>query len=837
MSLEPLLLDLRYALRTLRNAPAFATIAILSLALGIGANTAIFSIVDALMLKSLPVTAPEQLVQLGFGSPESRNGPNVFFSYPFWETLRNRQQVFDGLLAFTGAGFDESTGGQRRGLQGLWVGGQFFETLGVKPWIGRLLTPADDRRGGGPDGAVAVLSYPFWVTRYNASPDVLGRAITLNGVPFTIVGVTPPGFFGIEVGGSFNVAVPFGTEPLVRGKDTQLNRPNASWLRLIGRLKPGQTPQQAQTQLQALLPGIREATMPNAYRTPADRAGYLKYPMTVVSATTGTSALRRQYRTALFTITAVVGLVLLIACANLANLLLARATARRKEFAVRLALGASRPRLVRQLLIESLLIAAGGAGFGLLLARWSSQLLVRQLTPATRVTFPVVLDLTLDWRVLVFTIAAAVITALLFGLAPAFRSTDLSAGALMKSTTRSIASGWTRFNLEKGLIAAQIALSLVLVFGAALFVRSFTSLATLDPGFSRTRVLLVDINLRRANVPQEQRLTVYDRLLEAQRATPGVLSIAGAWLTPISGAVADDAIEVAGFEGASEQERAVHMNVVTPGYFETLGIALHAGRDFDAHDTPSSPPVAIVNETFARKFFKGRNALGEHFGQHTRGNDALSIVEIVGVVQDSKYESLREAPPATAYLPLARDTAPGNTIVYAVRTAGDPTAVAPSLSQALSGVNKDITYDFSTLAEQVDDSLIQERMLAMLAGFFGILALLVAGVGLYGVIWLAMTRRRSEIGIRIALGAEPSTVIRMVLREVATLTAIGLAAGAAIAIPTGQLVTRLLFGLTSTDGRTWLIAITLLTTVATVATYLPARHAARIDPMSALRDE
>jgi len=597
LSIEPLILDIRYSLRALKNAKAFTAVAVLSLALGIGANTAIFTIVNALMLKALPVTGPERLAQLGFSGPTYSDGsPSVMFTNPLWEALRDRQEIFDGLFAFSGAGFDESTGGQRRGLQGLWVSGQYFDTLGVKPWIGRMLTPADDRRGGGPDGAVAVLSYPFWIARYNASPEVLGRAIQLNGVPFTIVGVTPPGFFGVEVGRSFNVAVPFGTEPLVRGKDSQLDGRNVWWLRVIGRLKPGQTAKQAATPLQGLVPALREATMPQTFQA-ADRERYLKFPFALTPASTGTSYLRRQYRAALFTLSAVVGLVLLIACANLANLLLARATARQKEFAVRLALGASRPRLVRQLLIESLLIAVAGAGAGLLLARWSSTLLVRQLTPSSGATFPVVLDLTLDWRVLAFTVAAAGVTALLFGLAPAFRSTDLSAGALMKSTTRSIASGWTRFSLEKGLIAAQIALSLVLVFGAALFVRSFTSLATLDPGFSRTRVLLVDVNLRRANYPRDQRTAVYDRLMDAQRHAPGVLSLAAAWLTPISGTVADDAIEVAGFEGASEQQRAVHMNVVSPGYFETLGIALHGGRDFDTHDTATSPPVAIVSES------------------------------------------------------------------------------------------------------------------------------------------------------------------------------------------------------------------------------------------------
>jgi putative ABC transport system permease protein len=830
---ERLALDLRYSLRTLRNAPAFTAVAILSLALGIGANTAIFTIINAVMLKTLPIAEPERLVLLGLDKPEALGWTS--FTYPIWESIRDHQQAFDSAAVFTGAGFDESTGGQRRGLQGIWVGGPFFDTLGIKPWIGRLLTPADDRRGGGPDGPVAVLSYPFWVTRYNASPDALGRTIQLNGVSFTIVGVTPPGFFGVEVGSSFNVAVPLGTEPLLRGKDSVLDRRGLWWLRIIGRLKPGQTAGEAQSALHALTPIVREATMPPNLDAEG-RAKYLKEPFTVTPASTGTSSLRRTYRTALFTLSAVVGLVLLIACVNLANLLLARATARQKEFAVRLALGASRPQLVRQLLVESLLIAIAGAGLGLLLARWASALLVCQLSPAGT-TFPIVLDLTLDWRVLGFTITAAIVTSLLFGLAPAFRSTDLSAGALIKSSTRSIASGWSRFNTEKLLIAAQIALSLVLVFGAALFVRSFTSLATLDPGFSPQGVLLVDVNLRRGNFSNEQRRVIYDRLIDEARAIPGVQAIAAANVTPISGAAWEEAIEVPGFEAASARDKSVRRAAVGPDYFAALGTTLRAGRAFDSHDTTQAPRIAIINEALARKFFSGRNPVGQHVAQKSGPGDALVHLEIVGVAQDSKYESLREAIAPMLYTPFAQQDVASNISAYVLRTTGDPHTLMPSLSTAIGRVHKDITFGFSPLSEQIDASLIQEKLLAMLAGFFGVLALLVAGVGLYGVMWLAMTRRRGEIGIRMALGAQPDAVTRMIMREVAVVAMAGLGAGALIAIVTGRLVTNLLYGLTSTDFTTWIIAIALLAIVAALASYLPARRAARIDPMLALREE
>jgi putative ABC transport system permease protein len=554
-------------------------------------------------------------------------------------------------------------------------------------------------------------------------------------------------------------------------------------------------------------------------------------------ASTGTSVLSRQYQVALFTLLAVVGLVLLIACANLANLLLARATARQQEFAVRLALGASRRRLVLQLLLERMLLAAAGAALGLLLANIASHLLVQQLAPAATTTFPVVLDLALDRRVLAFTAFATLITALLFGLAPAFRSTDLSAHALMKGSGRSIASGWTRFNLEQLLIATQIALSLVLVFGASLFVRSFTSLATLDPGFKSDHVMLVDVNIRRAAYPPDRRLTLYDEVADALRAVPGVESVASAMITLIDNSSWINTIDVPGYVSSGEHDKAVHMNAVSPGYFRTLGSAIYAGRDFNSRDTLQAPHVALVNQTFAKKFFGDRNPVGQHYREHEPGSEAWRSIDIIGVVQDAKYENLRDEIPPTAYVPMSQIPAPGNAVNILVHTNGTPTSLVPSLSRAIAVVNNDIVYQFTALDAQIDASLVQERLLAMLAGFFGVLALLVAGVGLYGVMWLAMTRRRREIGIRLALGAQPATVIRMVVREVAIITAAGLIAGVAMGLITARLVTNLLFGLTSTDASTWLMATTLLATVAGIAAYLPARHASRIDPMIALRDE
>jgi putative ABC transport system permease protein len=821
----------RESLRVLRHAPIFTAVAVLSLALGIGANTAIFSIVDAVMLKVLPVTDPQRLVQIGM-TPEYANRDWTSLTYPIWETIRDRHgDLFDGAFAASWNVFDEHTSGERRTLGGLWVSGSYFDVLGVRPWIGRTLTPADDvKGGGGPDGPVVVISYAFWHSRYGAAPDVVGQRLTLNGQPFTIVGVTPPGFFGVDVGRVFNVAVPFGCEPLIRRKDSMLDEAGSWWMKIIARLKPGQTIEQAQAALRAAQPSIREvAVSPNA--TPKSRENFLKQPFQLLPASTGTSPVRERYRIALFTLFVVVALVLLIACANLANLLLARATARQKEFAVRLALGASRPRLIRQLLLESLLIATAGAGLGLLLAQWGSRLLVHQLTPVTQAAQPVILDLTLDWRVLIFTIGATLITALLFGLAPAFRSTDLSAGALMKSTTRSVASGWSRWNLEKTLIATQLAMSLVLVFGASLFVRSFTSLATLDPGFKSERVLVVEVNIRRMEYPEEQRLPLYEQVRESMSHVPGIQAIATTAVAIINNGGWNSDIEIDGYTASSQNDLVVYMNGVGPGYFATMGTALRAGREFTDRDTAQAPRVAIVNETFARKYFPGKTVVGQHY---TRSH---VVREIVGVVQDSKYMNLRDEMPPTAFEPTAQDRSPGNGMTYVLRTTGEPASLAPALSRAIADVNKDISFTFTPLEQTIDAALTQERMLAMLAGFFGALALLVAGVGLYGMMSLAMTRRRNELGVRMALGADSRRILTLVLRDVLIVTTAGLLAGTAGALASSHIVASLLFGITPTDPTTCATAAALLATVAIIAAYMPARRAARLDPMIALREE
>jgi putative ABC transport system permease protein len=830
--LDQLGLDLRHSARVLRNAPVFTAVAILSLALGIGANTAIFSIVNAVMLKLLPVRDPGRLVSVVVDkSARGRAAePASYFTNPMWEQMRDHQDVLDGVTAYAAQAFDIGAGGEVQRASGLFVSGRFFDVVGAHPWIGRTFTDDDDRRGGGSDGPVAVLGYAFWHDRYNASPAAIGSTLRVEGQSFTIVGVTPPGFFGLEVGKSFDVAIPLGTEPLVRGQETsRLDARGAWWVNIAGRLKPGQTLAQATAGLRALQPAIREATVPD--RTPV--AEHFIDPLGVSSASTGVSWLRDDYRPALVILMAIVGLVLLIACANLANLLLARATARQKEFAVRLAMGASRGRLVRQLLTESLLLASAGALLGFALAQTASRVIVRSLSSSRS---PVFVDVSLDWRMLTFTIGVALATVVLFGMAPAIRATRVSAHDVLKSAGRGIASGWTRFNLEKLLVTAQIALSLVLVFGASLFVRSFATLATLDPGFNASHIMQVGTSIARAGIPPAQRLRVYEQIAAALRAIPGVESAAAVQIPPVRGDMSNSHVQVDGFTPKNPRDNGLLSNRVSAGYFRLMETPFYAGRDFTDRDTVTAPRVVIINEAAMGKFFHGESPIGRTIKQEVE-RDVWQPLTVVGVVRNTAYQTLRETPPPLMFFPIGQQAQPGNFITFVLRTHGDTTSLAHAVTVAGGTINAHLTFEMRTLETQLADSLIQERLLAMLSGFFGGLALLVAGIGLYGMMSLAVARRRNELGVRMALGADARGIVSLVLRDVGLITAIGLIAGAALAFASGRLVTTLLYGLTPTDPATGALAVTLLAGVALLAGYLPARRAARLGPMSALRDE
>jgi putative ABC transport system permease protein len=819
--------DLRDAFRALKATPVVTLVAILSLALGIGANTAIFSILDSLMMRTLPVKKPQQLVLLGQG-----NQARTAWTNPIWEQVRERQGLFDGAFAWSGARFNLAQGGPTELVDGMWASGGLFGVLGVPAILGRTLTEADDRRGGGPDGAVAVISYSFWQRRFGGAADAIGRSLTVERVPFTIVGVAPPEFFGVDVGRTFDVAIPIGTEPLIRGRESTLDRRSNWWLSVMIRLKPEQGPDAGASAIRGVLPQIREATMPQDWRQ-QDKDTYLRDGFSLIPAATGGSGLRQRYQLPLTTIMVVVGLVLLIACANIANLLLARATARRHELSVRVALGASRMRIARQLLGESLLLSGVGALLGLLFARWGSRLLVRQLSTSTNNVF---LDLSLDWRVLGFTAGIAVATAMLFGTGPALRGMRAHPNDALKAQGRGVV-GDGRLGLGNVLVVLQVALSLVLIVAAGLFVRTFSSLAAMNPGFDREPILVVGINAQRVQLEPAGRPELFRRALEAASGVPGVAFAAVSAVTPISGSTWNNRIELPEGPALTERERVTYINLVSERWFRTYGTPMIAGRDFTHADTAASPPVAIVNETFARRFSYGRNPVGTRIRQPGSGTRPSIDREIVGYVRDAVYRSLREPVPPTMYVPYAQQPDPPSSMSISVRAAGGPPALLTRpLAAALSGVNRDLAITFRPLADQVNAALTQERIVAMLSGFFGALALLLAALGLYGVTSYAVSRRRTEIGIRMALGAAPGGVIRLVLRRVAILVSLGVLVGSAASLWAARFVETLLYGLQPRDPLTFVAAAVVLAAIGAVAGWLPARRAARIDPARVLRD-
>jgi putative ABC transport system permease protein len=816
--IESLRRDLTFAWRQLRLSPAVTAVALLSLALGVGANTAIFSLVNAMLLKSLPVHEPERLVEL-----------NDTITNPIWESLRERQDAFTGVLAYSSTTFNLARRGQARNARGIMVSGNAFDVLGLQPALGRLLTVADDRRDGGPEGPVAILSYGFWQREYGGLPTILGQDISLNGHSFHIVGVAPQRFTGLVVGEMFDIAVTINTQAILSGDRHMLDERGAWWLTAVGRLAPGQTLDDAQARIRAVQPQIRTATMPSDW-TQRDLDDYLKEPLTLQEAG-GFSVLRRRYTQPLLVLMGIVGLLLLIACANLANLLLARAAARQREIAVRLSLGASRRQLIRQLLIESLLLASLGAAAGMAVAQAGSRLLLRMISTPGNVAF---LDLTIDWRVLGFSIGLATITGVIFGLAPAIRGTAVGPADAMRQSSRGVVGATRRFGVGQTLVAAQVALSLILVFAATLFVRSFVGLSTQTLGFDAARVIAVEIDLRSLQVEPARQPVVIEQIVDRVKSVPGVASAALGLVTPVSSAAWILNVDVPGYAPTSDRDGRSFVNGVTTGYFQTLGTPLLAGRDFTPQDRVGAEPVAIVNEAFVRKFLAGRDPLGIRF--RSGSGPRKTEVTIVGVVGDAKYRYLREETATTFYVPALQQAASFfNPSVY-VRTDLEPTSLTTALAGAVADVHPDAVVRFKPLSEIVGAAMLTERVVATLSGLFGGLALLLAMVGLYGVMAYAVARRRTEIGVRMALGAAPARVVGMVLREVGYVTVIGLAVGAAAGLALARLVASLLFGLLPTDLVTMLIAIALLAGSALVAGYLPARHASRVDPMLALRD-
>ena len=821
--------DLKFAFRQMRQTPIVSGIALLSLALGIGANVAIFSLVNALILKALPIHEPERLVQLRLTHPDQRNH-TTSFTNPQWEYLRDHQEIFAGAAAVGYARWNLNATGEARPIPGLYVSGRFLDTLGVVPQMGRGFTELDDRRGGEP---IAILSHGFWQREYGGDRAVLGRTVSLDGHAFTIVGVTPPEFFGVRVGTTFDVMVPLANEAIIRGAESSLEGRSSWWLSFFARLAPGQTLEQAEARLRTLQPQLREATLPQDWR-PQDQAQYIQDPFGVIPAATGISNLRDRYSQPLYVLLGIVGLVLTIACANMANLLLAQSVARRRELAVRLSLGAGRRQLVRQLLVESLMLSMAGAAAGLLIAAWGSRALVAMLSTRTNFTF---VDLAMDWRVFAFTAAVGVTTGLLFGVLPALRGTAVAPADVLRAHGRGIVSGG-RLNVGHGLVALQVALSFVLVFGSFLFVRTLVSITTQGMGFESDRLLIATVDLRRTKAEESARVPLFQQARATVAGLPGIEAVAATFVTPVSGSTWGLRVTVPGFD-APERDRNSLYNAQTPDYFRAMRTPILAGRDFTDADAANRPAVAIINEAFAKKYFNGELPIGKTFTVDRFGKDQTDMhYEVIGLVADAKYRTLREEPQPTFYTAMAQQPrAVATSVRFVIKTAGPPWGSRDAIVHALSGVNKEIAVDFRTLEEDMGAAVMQERLVASLSAFFGGLALLLAALGLYGVMSYSVIRRRNEIGIRMALGAEPDRVVALVLRHVALITVVGLIAGTAAAVSAGRFINTLLFNLATYDRTMIAITAVTLAAAAAIAGYLPARRAARIDPMIALREE
>jgi len=827
--------DFRYALRTFRKAPVFFVIAVASLALGIGANTAIFTFVDQLLLRLLPVKDPEQLVTLwGRGSHYGGNNGPIRLSYPMYADFRDQNQVFSGMFCRWDAAFSLSFEGKTERVAGELVSGTYFPVLGVRAALGRVFTPDDDKvKGGHP---VAVISYRYWITRFAGDPAVIGKKLQINGYPMTIVGVSQAGFDGTDPGYPAQVRVPVLMRvALFPQSEGLLENRRQRWVNAFGRLKPGMTMKQAQAGLQPLFHQMLEMEVQQkefAKAAPLTRERFLQMWIELLPASKGRSFLRDRFSNPLLVLTAIVALVLLIACANVANLLIARATARQKEIAVRLALGAGRSRIVSQLLVESLMLALTGGFLGLALAVWIDHALIGFLPAGTA---PVSISTTPDWRILAFNIAISVLTGVIFGLVPALQSTRPNLAPTLKDEVGSIAGG-TAVGLRKALVAAQVTLSLLLLIGAGLFIRSLANLKDLDPGF-RTRNLLtfaVDPGLNGYKI--DRAWDFFRQLKQNLDTIPGVEASTLAVVPVLENNEWDNTVTVESYIAKPGEWVDPHVNYVSSDYFKTLDIPIRVGRDFRITDVDGAPKVVIVNEKFAKQYFKNGNALGRHLGW---GGDpgVKPDMEIIGIVRDTKYESMRDEMPIEVFVPYEQNHYVNGMSVY-VRTTRQPEEVFSTIRQVVNRLDPNVPlYRMKTLEKQMDNSLVTERLVASLSSAFGLLATLLAAIGLYGVMAYTVARRTREIGVRMALGAAGGDVIWLVMKEVLLLVAIGIGIGLPLAWGLTGLVKAQLYGITPNDPLSIVYATLGIACAAALAGYVPAFRATRIDPMRALRWE
>ncbi len=831
--MDSILKDLRYGLRQLRANPMFTLVAVLSLALGIGANTAIFQLIDAVRLRALPVEKPQELAYIDWAPHSMRSGNfstrSARLTYAQWEQIQQHSEPFSGVIAWSAKQFNLASGGEARYAEGLFVSGDFFRVLGVGPAIGRVIDTRDDAPGCGSPNAV--LSYAFWQREFGGDAGAIGKTLRLEGHAVTIIGVTPPTFFGVEVGHRYDVAVPVCSDPYFE-EDGKGRIPvhRAWWLSAMGRLKPGWSIERADSYIQAQSAGITQATLPETYR-PEDAKRFLQNKLTVTPGNIGVSGLRREYENPLWLLLATTGLVLLIACANLANLLLARASVREREIAVRQAIGASRGRLIAQLLSESLMLALLGTALGAVIATALSRALVAFLATGDQTMF---VGLDIDWKVLGFMAGIAVLTCLLFGLAPAIRATRIALSSAMRAAGRGLTAGKERFSLRRGLVIAQVAMSLMLMVGAFLFVRSLQKILEIQPGFRPEGIISVQVDASQAHFSKERLQTLYKELMDRIQQRTGASSIARCGWTPVAGSGWD---ENAWEDGTSNKHQDIFIQPVSGGYFKTMQTGFLAGRDFDDRDTSGSPKVAIVNETFAKKIFGGANPIGKVFKLEGEAGRPDRPIQVVGLVRDTKYYELREDFLPISFIAKSQDQEPDQGATFVLRTNAAPAGVFRAATAAVAEVNPAIGVEFKILSKQLEASLLRDRLMATLAGAFGVLAGTLAVLGLYGVIAYMVARRRNEIGVRIALGASRGRVVQLVLNEALVLLAAGLAIGIGLSIWAGRGAATVLYDLKPWDPVALGGAAALLAAVALLASYVPARRAARLDPMTALRED
>jgi predicted permease len=824
--------DLKFALRQLRKNPGFTAVAVLTLALGIGANTTIFQLLNAVRLKTLPVAKPQELVEVRIerGNPGLgiSDGANAEMTYPLWEQVQKHHQAFSGIFAWSTSDLPIGSGLETRIVRTMWTSGDFFSVLGLAPVCGRLLNAEDDRRGAGPGGVV--ISYAFWQSELGGQASAIGQSLTLGDQVFQIVGVTSPTFFGLEVGKQFDVALPLSTRALWWAN--VMDRTDAWWLRVMGRLQPSSTLAQAAEYMKAVSPGAIEATLPVGYAAAAV-ARYRQFRLSAFPAGTGVSELRANYERSLWLLLGITGLVLVIACVNLANLTLARASARAREIAVRLALGASRTRLIRQLLCESLLLAGAGAVAAAGLAHFLSRTIVWFLSTQGN---PLTIDLNADWRVLAFTSAVAILTCVFFGLTPAIRSSRVAPAAALRAGGRGMAGNRERFALQRGLTVLQMAVSLVLLSGALLLVRSFWNLISLDPGFRQDGIFVTQVNFPRVKPTAEGRARFKMELLEEIRSIPQVEAAALTTHVPIISGSWTMGVHVTGAPG--EKEGWSKVAWVSPDYFRALEIPILTGRDIGQTDTATSPKVALVNETFVRQWLDGANPIGARVRTGAEPGYPEATYEIVGVVKDTKYGKLRSEIPPITFVPTSQHPNPGGTFAtVVVRSTAPLPGLIAAVKQRVAAMDPSIRVGTTVLKTQVRAGLARERLLAWLSGFFGVIAVLLVMVGLYGLVSYTTLLRRNELGVRMALGAQRGDVLWLVLRQGLNLAVVGVAIGLIGTLALTHFLSSLLFGLTASDPATLIATSLFLVLVASLACWLPARRAAQADPIEALRYE